>query len=144
MQTPRPAAFFLATLAAMAALHWLAPGPPLVSRDWRWLIPPLGVAGAALVLGCGWMSDRRRADASRPDGFAAEGPFRFSRNPVYLGFALALLGAWLDLGSAASLAPALGFWALANWLWIPREEREMAERFGEDYDAYRARVRRWI
>jgi protein-S-isoprenylcysteine O-methyltransferase Ste14 len=72
------------------------------------------------------------------------GPFRFSRNPMYLGMLLWLLGLAVLLGSLiAFVFPALLF-LLANFYAVPLEERAMAETFGERYAAYRRRVRRWL
>ena len=72
------------------------------------------------------------------------GPYRFSRNPIYLSFTLLQFG--------------LGMWANSTWLVgmlipalllmsygvIAREERYMARKFGDEYLRYRASVRRWI
>ncbi|BDZ45327.1 methyltransferase family protein [Naasia aerilata] len=72
------------------------------------------------------------------------GPFRVSRNPLYLGLIA------LDAGLALL---ASSFWALVLvpvgvaalwWGAIAPEERYLSEKFGADYDAYRARVRRWL
>ncbi|GAB3599733.1 isoprenylcysteine carboxylmethyltransferase family protein [Angustibacter peucedani] len=73
-----------------------------------------------------------------------EGPYRLSRNPLYVG----LLGLYLAL---ALLAPST--WALlllpvavvlVRWGAVLPEERFLHEQFGEPYDAYRRRVRRWL
>ena len=72
------------------------------------------------------------------------GLFRLSRNPIYLAMVIWLLGLAALLGSlTVFLFPALLF-LLANFLFVPLEENSMEEAFGEQYLAYRARVRRWI
>ena len=72
------------------------------------------------------------------------GPFRWSRNPIYLamvlfgaGFGMATLNVWIV---AASVLTGVLF----NFLVIPQEEDYLARRFGTDYAAYKARVRRWL
>ena len=50
----------------------------------------------------------------------------------------------LGTGSTPKLLPPLGYFLLMDRLYIPHEERRMAERFGAEYEAYRARVRRWV
>ena len=72
------------------------------------------------------------------------GPFAFSRNPVYVAFALIHAGAALALDSVwvlGMLAPALLLIALVV---VPREERYLEGKFGGDYLAYKASVRRWV
>lgn len=74
----------------------------------------------------------------------SDGPYRFTRNPMYLTFSLAMLGLGLMFANV---------WIL---LWLPivmlvihhgvilREERYLERKFGEEYTRYKARVRRWI
>ena len=72
------------------------------------------------------------------------GPFRFTRNPLYLGLALLYLGIalWLGVLWPVVLLPALIL--LVQQVVILREEAYLESRFGEAYRAYRARVRRWF
>jgi len=72
------------------------------------------------------------------------GPYRFSRNPIYVAFSLLQLGlaTWADsVWLLATLGAAVAVMALVV---IPREERYMARRFGDRYLDYRRRVRRWM
>ncbi len=72
------------------------------------------------------------------------GPYRFSRNPMYMALTAAYVGLALEqgrLGPLALLLPTL--WALFH-LVIVREERHLAARFAADYQRYRTRVRRWL
>ena len=72
------------------------------------------------------------------------GLYRYTRNPMYLGF-LSLLFAWtLYLGNAvAMLVPVLFVYTLNRFNIIP-EEQALLARFGEDYSSYKKQVRRWI
>jgi len=82
-----------------------------------------------------------------PDAASAlvtSGIFRFTRNPMYLGLLLLLLGWAVFLASAPALIPAFGFVPLMNRLQIIPEERALAEKFGGDFAGYQARVRRWL
>lgn len=72
------------------------------------------------------------------------GPYRFSRNPMYLGDALLLLAWAVYLGTPVDVVwVALLAWWLDR-LQIPHEERALADAFGEAWYGYRARVRRWL
>ncbi|MDZ4258023.1 MAG: isoprenylcysteine carboxylmethyltransferase family protein [Gemmatimonadales bacterium] len=72
------------------------------------------------------------------------GPFRFTRNPVYVAFLMALIGLSVirsNLWLAAVVIPAGGLLFL---LVISKEEVSLARRFGNQYDEYRSSVRRWL
>ena len=74
----------------------------------------------------------------------ASGPFRISRNPMYLGILVVGVGAALVAGTWLMwLVPVLLF-VLDNFVIIPFEERSMEQTFGDAFRAYRSRVRRWI
>jgi len=72
------------------------------------------------------------------------GPYRYTRNPMYVGMLLAIAGAALAHGNAGAFAaiPAFFFWV--NAVSIPYEERKMERQFGEAFRDYKRRVRRWI
>jgi protein-S-isoprenylcysteine O-methyltransferase Ste14 len=81
----------------------------------------------------------------RPDAVLVEaGPFRFSRNPIYLGFLLAAAGFALRWGDLWGWAAVFASLFLLDRLVIAREEAYLAARFGPAYEAYRRRVRRWM
>jgi protein-S-isoprenylcysteine O-methyltransferase Ste14 len=72
------------------------------------------------------------------------GLYAISRNPMYLSMTLFALGGALWMGRPLMLlAPVLMF-AVANWVFIPFEEEKMRRQFGDAFDAYCKRVRRWL
>jgi protein-S-isoprenylcysteine O-methyltransferase Ste14 len=73
-----------------------------------------------------------------------EGPYRLTRNPMYVGLALVLLGTGLLLGGVSILVGPALFIVAVDRFWIRREEAWLTDAFGEDYAKYRARVRRWV
>ncbi len=73
-----------------------------------------------------------------------DGVYRFTRNPMYLGMALILLGTACTTGIASGLAVPLVFMAIIEFRYIRPEESLLREQFGEDFDAYCRRVRRWL
>ena len=72
------------------------------------------------------------------------GPFRFTRNPMYLGLLVVLIGVPLTNGMWLQYLAALVFFLAINSVYIPFEEAKMERQFGEDYRAYKRQVRRWI
>jgi protein-S-isoprenylcysteine O-methyltransferase Ste14 len=80
----------------------------------------------------------------RPSALVTAGPYRFTRNPMYLGMALMLLGAAYFLrGALMFLAPLL-FVLTMNGFFIPHEEGMMEDVFGGEFADYKRRVRRWL
>lgn len=73
-----------------------------------------------------------------------DGPYGLTRNPIYLSFALIYLGMSFFLNSILALVILVPTLALVDRGQIQREERYLEEKFGEEYDRYRNRVRRWI
>ncbi len=95
-----------------------------------------------------WLLFRQSGTPASPRGRASSlitsGPFRFSRNPMYLGIVTMLLGIALWLGSWPMLIAPVGFFVFMTLVRIPYEEQRLGDIFGEGYAFYRRRVRRWI
>jgi protein-S-isoprenylcysteine O-methyltransferase Ste14 len=72
------------------------------------------------------------------------GPYRFTRNPMYVGLTIAYLGEMGILVEIAPLIPLLFVVAYVNWIVIPLEETKLRGVFGEVYAQYCERVGRWI
>jgi len=140
-----PPRFFLLYGVAGAALHFALGGPPLLRLPW------LGAAVFAAGLGMMLWGVRCIAAArttikpyERSHTLVESGPYRFTRNPIYLGLVAMLAGTALALGT---LAPWLATVALAATLhlrFIRHEERALAASLGEPYERYRRSVRRWL
>jgi len=72
------------------------------------------------------------------------GPYRFTRNPMYLGLVLVALGIAAWVGAWPMVLAPVAIFATANWVHIPFEEAKMRRQFGPEFDDYAGRVRRWI
>ena len=131
----------------MLALHRGFPVVLVVPQPWNWLgLAPVAV-GLALALS-GVRLFRRAGTAIEPWGtpsaLVVEGPYRFTRNPMYLGLALSLFGLAVWLGTLTPfLVIPLFVWVITA-RFIYGEEQRLEARFGDQYRAYKARVRRWI
>ena len=116
--------------------------------------PGAGIAGAvvfaigAIIAGWGLVTFRRARTTTVPGEKSAQlvtwGPYRFTRNPMYVGLTVAYLGEALILLQIWPLLFLPLVLAYVNWVVIPLEETRLLEVFGADYDRYRSRVRRWI
>jgi protein-S-isoprenylcysteine O-methyltransferase Ste14 len=72
------------------------------------------------------------------------GPFRLTRNPMYLGLVCATLGVAFWIGAWPMFLAPPAIFATANWVHIPFEEAKMRRQFGAAFDAYAGKVRRWM
>ena len=107
------------------------------------------LAGLALMAAAAWTMFRARTTVNplkpeRATRLVTSGVFAVSRNPIYLGDALILLALAIGFGNAANfLLLPLFVWFIGRFQ-IRAEERALEQRFGADYRAYCARVRRWL
>ena len=146
---PPPTLFVAGFLIALALERWVlslrfsALGIPALPLS-AWILIALGMA----LLAWAMLTFRRARTAIMPFNPAStivtRGPYRFSRNPMYVGLTLVYLGLSLLVGTVwpIVLLPVV-LWSL-YMLVIRREERYLGSAFAEEYGAYRRRVRRWL
>lgn len=79
-----------------------------------------------------------------PDKIVTSGLFEHSRNPMYLGFAFVAFGVALLTGAASAFVIAIFHFIVLDRYYIPFEEERMSTNFGQEYEEYKARVRRWM
>jgi protein-S-isoprenylcysteine O-methyltransferase Ste14 len=72
------------------------------------------------------------------------GPFGYTRNPMYLGMVVSLLGVAIWVGTLPMFVAAFLDFCVLSFAFIPFEETKMSRIFGSEYDAYRQKVRRWF
>lgn len=80
----------------------------------------------------------------KPTALIETGVFKISRNPMYLGMAFILFGAGFILGSITSFIGVVLFVAAMEIAFIPKEEANLQEQFGEKFENYKQKVRRWL
>ena len=118
-----------------------------VRFSWLWggLIP--GIAGFSVMM-WSWGLFKKRNIAICPKAettsLITDGPYRFTRNPMYLGFVLILAGLALAVGTPPFYLSAIAYFIIINTVFCPYEERKLANTFGAEYEQYMRRVRRWI
>jgi protein-S-isoprenylcysteine O-methyltransferase Ste14 len=108
-----------------------------------------GLAAAGLLLiGAGLVTFVLARTAVMPTRAARQlvawGPYRFTRNPMYVGLTGLYLGLTLLLNMAWPLVTLPGVLVVMTAFVIRREERHLRRAFGDDYEAYCLRVRRWL
>ena len=137
-------------LSRLSDRHGWSAGHPAL---WNWpgLLPVAG--GIAVIV---WVIALHREEAPRhgwriektpfepPRYLIVRGPYRYTRNPIYLSH-LAIWSGWtLFYGSAALLLGVLFLWMALTFVIVPYEERGLARELGEPYAQYQSRVGRWL
>jgi protein-S-isoprenylcysteine O-methyltransferase Ste14 len=140
-------------MLSAAALMWVLdrrlPLAHWIDHPWNRLggVPAaagIGVAAAALARFRRAQTTVNPLDLSKSSQLVTGGVFRMSRNPMYLGLSLLLVGWALWLGSASPWLIAVMFVALITRMQIIPEEQALGTLFGEQYLAYRRRTARWL
>ena len=156
-----PPLIYLGFLLLGWGLAVLGATPEAVETDFGWLAASFDldlpvrrglaltlIVGGLLLDGMAAGLFRRRGTAVEPwkptTVLINEGPYRFSRNPIYLGFAVTYVGLAIAMNSWVALLLLFPCLVVVDRFVIQREERYLAAKFGAAYDAYRLKVRRWL
>jgi protein-S-isoprenylcysteine O-methyltransferase Ste14 len=134
-------------LALSVGLHFVL--PQAYRRQFACLT--CGVIAVAIGFGLmmwAWWLFRKSGTPIRPTeqatALVTSGPFRFSRNPMYLGIVVMMLGIAMWVGSLPMLIAPVGFFAVMSLVFIPYEERRLRETFDDAFLAFTRSVRRWL
>ena len=143
----RPPLVYLAAIALGVVLH-LATPVRLVAPG-RGILPGAIATAGAIALFVLSVRTFRAAGTPVPGNLPTttivrRGPYRFTRNPIYLAFSLLQIGLALLINSAWLLLTLVPAAALMAFVVVPREERYLEARFPLEYPAYKGSVRRWL
>ena len=142
-----PTTYLLIAILVMFALHFSFPG--------LWIIPPfwnlLGIIPLALGVIINLVADQAFQKANttvkpfkESTTLITEGAFRISRNPMYLGFVLVLIGIAVLIRSLTPYVIIFAFIILMDRIYISVEEGMLAEEFGSEWEEYKQNTRRWL
>ena len=142
-----PPTLALLCLLGMTALYWISPAKLISS--WVLLIFGLGFMTLGIVIAISAEDQFRRSHTTvdhlgLPIRLVTDGWFKHSRNPMYLSFALLLMGASLVLGSVSSLIGVIVYLFITQRWYIVPEEKRLVATFGKQYESYQRRTRRWL
>lgn len=142
-----PTTWLLLAMVLMALLHFTVPAMTLLTAPWTLS----GLLPLAVGFFINMLADRAFHQAQttvkpfqESNALLTDGVFRFTRNPMYLGFILVLGGVALLLGSLTPWLVLPPFVVLMQRGYIVEEEQMLAQKFGPAWNAYRTRVRRWL
>jgi len=143
----RPPLVYLGAIAAVFILRYFLPLPLLAGAGTLWPCATLAVAGVLIAI---WgrkalLQVNTNIDPMRPTlAIASGGPYRFSRNPLYVSLTLIYLGITLAGNSWWCLVVLVPLLGALHFGIVLREERYLQDKFGEQYLSYRRQVRRYL
>jgi protein-S-isoprenylcysteine O-methyltransferase Ste14 len=147
MQKLMPPTYLLFAILLCIALHFLIPIMYIIPSAWNLL----GLVPLLLGIWMNLSADRAFKQAGttvkpfeESDSLIQGGVYRFSRNPMYLGFVGILLGISFLLRSVSPYLVVVVFAVLIDVMFIKVEERMLETKFGDEWGRYRSRVRKWI
>ncbi|UXI02604.1 methyltransferase family protein [Photobacterium sp. TY1-4] len=143
-----PPILFVMFIAAMCVICWALGMHHLIPTPYNVAGLPLLLGGLALAVNGKKVFRQHNTNImtfGQPDVLVTDGIFQYTRNPMYLGFCIALTGVAILIGGSiiALLLTALFLWITDRW-YIAFEEQMMRNTFGAEYDAYCQKVRRWL
>jgi len=142
-----PPTYLLLAIVAMTAFHFRLPLRQILPFPWRLLGLLPFLIGLTLNLAADRQFKQQETTVKpfeRSTSHITTGVYQISRNPMYLGFVLILLGIGILLGSLSPLLVVPPFGVLLEVVFIRAEERKMAAEFGQAWHIYKEQVRRWI
>lgn len=142
-----PPTLFTLSIGLMLILHFIFPVMKILHF-------PINLSGIILIclgiwisiLGSNYFEHKETTVMTfdTPKVLVTDGLYRYSRNPMYLGFALAVIGIWLLLGFLSPIFATIIFLAVLDRYYIRFEEAVLQKAFGTEYLEYKRQVRRWI
>lgn len=142
-----PPTYFYSMVFLSIILHFLFPITFFIRSPFSYLgIIPI-IIGISINIWTDKLFKKKKTTVKPyedPSSFIIEGPFKFSRPPMYLGMFFILLGFSFLLGSIITLIFPIIFVLSMEIMFIPFEEESMQIKFKNEYSSYKKEVRRWI
>ena len=147
MKKIMPPTFFFIFLMIAVLIHFVLPILQLINYPLNWSGLLFILAGGILNIWTDRLFKKNNTTVKpneTPTSLIKNGPFKFSRNPMYLGMEFLLIGVGLILGSVTSFVGAVLFPLTMELKFIRQEEKIMEEKFGDKFETYKKKVARWI
>ncbi len=124
--------------------QYLGGNIPMTTHWFGYIIIIIAVFNIARTLRMIWLNKTMINAFKDPSHFIKTGPFKYSRNPIYLGLLMILIGFGFVIGSFSSFIGAIIFFIITDMWSVPFEEKRLSKIFGEEYVEYKSKVRRWL
>ena len=144
---PIPPRYFNVLLVFAILLHYIMPLKILINPPFNYLGTILIILGLALNIWAVRILSRNQTTIEfnkDPSDLVTNGPFRFSRNPIYLSGLMLSAGIAIFFGSVITFVLPFMLLLILDRVYVPSEEETLENMFGDEYRSYKHRVRRWL
>ena len=141
-----PPTYLFLSLTYMMGVDFWVPGYAFMPGSSRWLGMSLAAAAGCLVMYVRLVMKKHQTTHTfdKSTVVIEESFFSFSRNPIYLGMVLVLIGMCIWMNNVWTFLAPIFFFLVMQFKFIPFEEKKMEQEVGAKYLEYKKRVRRWI
>jgi protein-S-isoprenylcysteine O-methyltransferase Ste14 len=142
-----PPLIYLAALVIGAIAHVLDPRPLFATHVGLWIGAAMVIAAVAIAL---WARHTMEGAGTNVNPYqpalqlVGHGPYRFSRNPMYVAMMVGYVGVVLIINGLWPAVMTVPLAWIIQWGVVAREERYLEDKFGDPYRDYRRRTRRWL
>jgi protein-S-isoprenylcysteine O-methyltransferase Ste14 len=147
LSNPLPPTYFFGAILVAALVHFLLPLHQILSFPWRLLgLIPMTIGFVLNLLADKALKNYQTTvkPFERSSALVTDGIFGITRNPMYLGMVLILFGVALLLGSVSPLVIVMLLAVLLDRIFIAPEEQKLERAFGDRFNVYGRKVRRWV
>jgi protein-S-isoprenylcysteine O-methyltransferase Ste14 len=142
-----PPTYFYICVVISVVLHFVLPITHIIEYPFNWLCFLFFLVGGILNIWTDQIFEKNKTTVKpdeKPTLLIQSGPFKISRNPMYLGMAIILVGVGFVLGSVSSFVGVIIFIITVDMRFINQEENILKEQFGDEFESYKKKVRKWI
>ena len=136
------------SLLAVATVLWLFSPPETIIYIPYKLVGSIFIPTGFAVLLVAWLQFKKANTAIPPTAestlIVTSGIYRYTRNPMYLGMLLMMLGAAFFMGTITAMLGPVVFFLIIDKVFIPYEEKSLQSSFGNEYDEFLSTTRRWL
>ena len=128
-------------------VRFLFPTPRIVPEPLQNIGPAIFMIGLGLILAAAYKFFQKRTNIEAfrdPNHLITDGVYSYTRNPIYLGFAIMLFGLCWYWNTLYGLVSPVIFLIISNYYFVAQEEQAASRVFGDAYAVYKKKVRRWI
>ena len=142
----KPPNYFFVSIIGIAAFYFIFPSMNLIPMRWNFTGLILMIFGMYLIPASYQIFKKYKTPEryEKSTYLVTEGLYSYSRNPMYLGSVVFLLGMSVLIGNVISFVFPVLFFVIMDRMFIPYEEEKGEEEFGKKYLDYKKKVRKWI
>ena len=143
----QPPFYFFLCLIISIILHFIIPIYLLITVPYNYFGLILIIIGSLITVWADWLFKQAKTTVKpgqQSNLLVIKGPYKISRNPMYLGMLMILLGISFILGTLIAFLSPVIFYLIMQFIFIPLEEKMLQQKFNQQFLNYKKQTRRWL